>query len=373
MTLAVRSEDVVGCARLVRRAGEDCGSARAYLDRSTSIDSSRLGGLWDLAVGDHSKRVHDARDVLSRFDTILGASTAELKKTAAWYDSVDLEQARRLDATYPTGKSLAAAPRPQPTNGTSFHDVHDVGLRLTAPGGADGWLEGHLAELKFAPPNKTVGTLLDFGSVSALANEGLKLAFGWDVLGEISNWLVGDWQNYADSADAWEHLGNACADIAENLRHGNAVLSLSRRGNAADAAWKYFDKTAGKLDGARDAFHDLRDRYQNVATLVYTFAETAKGVAAEICDLGVQVAVSAAASAGMAASGVGFTGAFAGMAFAAQRMATMVKRYRELTKQYDCLMATINVIFAGVGGMCTLVGEVRKFPIVGKSYDNTLV
>ncbi|WP_428952169.1 hypothetical protein [Streptomyces sp. cg35] len=372
MTLAVKSEDLVGYAGLVHRAGGDCGSARAYLDRTTGIDSSFVGDLWNWALGDHTQRVRDARDVLSRFDTVLGASVGELKKTAVWYDSVDLEQARKIDATYPAAKPSAVL-RVRPSGGASFRDVRDAVSRLKPPGGADGWLQGHLAELQFAPANKVAGSLLDFGSVSALANEGLKLAFGWDVLGLIANWLAGDWQSYADCADAWDCLGNACADMAANIRHGNSVLGITWHGNAADAAWKYFDNSARKLESACEAFHDLRDRYHNVATLVFSFAETVKGGVAELCDWGIQVAISAAASTAMAASGVGIAGSFVGAAYAAERLTAMVKRYRELTEQYDRLMAAVNVTFAGAGGMCALVGEMRKFPVVGKSYDNALV
>ncbi|NEB79963.1 hypothetical protein G3I40_32785 [Streptomyces sp. SID14478] len=373
MTLTVKSEDLVGYAGLVHRTGGDCASARAYLDRCTGIESSFVGDLWNWALGDHTQRVHDARDLLSRFDTILGASVTELKKTSAWYDSVDLEQARKIDATYPAMKR-PAVPGPRPsTGGTSFQDVRDTASRLKPPGGADGWLQGHLTELEFAPANKAAGTLLDFGSVSALANEGLKLAFGWDVLGNVANWLAGDWQSYANCSDAWDCLGNACADMAANVRHGNTVLGLTWHGNAADAAWKYFDKSAGNLESARDAFHDLRDRYQHVAALVFSFAETVKGAIAELCDWGAQVAISAAASTAMAASGVGFAGAFVGAAFAAERVAAMAKRYRELTEQYDRVMGAVNLAFAASGAMCALVGDVRKFPVVGKGYDNAMV
>ncbi|MFI7344463.1 hypothetical protein ACIBUY_41760 [Streptomyces sp. NPDC050085] len=372
MTLAVKSGDLVGYAGLLHRAGKDCESARAYLDRCTGIDSSFVGDLWNWALGDHAKRVHDARDVLTRFDTILGASVSELKKTAVWYDSVDLEQARKIDATYPAVQP-SAVPRARPSGDTSFRDMRDAVGRLHSPGGADGWLQGHLSELEFAPANKAAGTLLDFGSVSALANEGLKFAFGWDVLGHIANWLAGDWQSYANCADAWDCLGNACGDMAANIRHGNSVLSVTWRGNAADGAWKYFDNSARTLESTREAFHDLRDRYQSVATLVFSFAETVKGGIAELCDWGAQVAIAAAASTAMASSGVGIAGAFVGAAFAAERVAAMAKRYRELTEQYDVLMGTVNAAFAGAGAMCALVGDVRKFPVVGKSYDNALV
>ncbi|MEV1026209.1 hypothetical protein [Streptomyces sp. NPDC050264] len=372
MTLAVKSGNLIGYAGLLHRASGDCGSARAYLDRSTGIDSSLVGELWNWALGDHERRMRDARDVLCRFDTILDASVGELKKTAAWYDAVDLEQARKIDATYPAVKP-SGVPRTRPSGDMSFRDVRDAVSCLKPPGSADGWLQGHMAELEFAPANKAAGTLLDFGSMSALANEGIKFAFGQDILGYVTNWLAGDWQSYADCADAWDSLGRACADIAANIRHGNSVLDLTWHGRAADAAWKYFENSATKLEATREAFHDLRDRYLHVATIVFSFAETVKGGIAEICDWGIQVAISAAASTAMAASGVGVGGALVGAAYAAERVTAMVKRYRELTEQYDRVMSAVNLAFAGVGVMCALVGEMRKFPVVGKSYDNALV
>ncbi|MFI6880937.1 hypothetical protein ACIBL6_46545 [Streptomyces sp. NPDC050400] len=373
MTLTVRSDDVVGYADLVRRASEDSGNAGAYLARSTGIEASATAPLWDKVLGHHEGQVRDARDLLSRFGTILQASKSELKKTAAWYDSMDLDTARKLDATYPSGHSSAPVPRVVPHGATSFRDVRDAVSRLKPPGGADSWLQGHLAEAAFAPANKGVGTLLDFGSPSALVNEGLKLAFGWDILGYFANLFGGDWQNYAGCADAWKCLGDACADMAENIRHGNGVLSTTWRGNAAEAAGKYFDNIAKKLDAARDAFHDLHDLYKRVATMVYSVAETAKGVLAEVCDEGVQAAVAAAASTAMAASGVGFTGAFVGAAFAAQRVASMVAKYKSLVEKYEHLMQAVNAAFAAGGFICSVSKDVRDFPVVGKSYDNALV
>ncbi|MFI0242360.1 hypothetical protein [Streptomyces sp. NPDC016845] len=372
MTLTVKSHDLVGYAGLVRRAGEDCGTVRAYLDRSTTIESSFIGKLWNQALGDHTGRVREARDLLCHFDTILSASAGELKKTAAWYDAVDLEQARKLDATYP-GVRPSPVPRPRPSVGTTFRDIHDVTDRLKAPGGADGWLRGHLSELEFAPANKIAGTLLDFGSVSALANEGIKFAFGQDIIGNVTNWVAGDWQNYAACADAWNCLGEASAALAANIRHGNAVLDLTWNGNAADAAWKQFESLAKKLEATHDAFHDLRDRYLHVAKLVFSFAETVKGGIAEICDWAIQVAVAAAASTAVAFSGVGIAGSFVGAAYAAERVTAMVERYRELSKQYDRIMGAVNLAFASTGAVCALVGDMRKFPVGGKSYNNALV
>ncbi|MBO1336369.1 hypothetical protein [Streptomyces sp. VRA16 Mangrove soil] len=373
MTLTVRSEDVVGYAGLVHRAAEDCRSAREYLDRSTGIDRSVAADLWDRVLRHHEEHVRDARGVLNRFDAILNASRSELKKTAAWYDAVDLDTARRLDATYPSTSTSVPVHRTRPQGSASFRDVRDALSRLKPPGGADGWLQGHLAEIEFAPTNKAVGTLLDFASPSALANEGLKLVFGWDILGYFANLLGGDWQSYAGCADAWKGLGDACADMAENIRHGNSTLGITWRGNAADAAWKYFDNIAKKLDGTRDSLHDLSDLCRRVATLVYSLAETAKGILADICDDAIQFAVASAASAALLASGVGFTGGFVGVAFAAERAASMIAKYESLVGQYDHLMLAVNAAFAAGGLLGSVSKDLRDFPVVGKSYDNALV
>ncbi|MET9494916.1 hypothetical protein [Streptomyces sp. NPDC006552] len=374
MTLAVESGDLIGYAGLVRRAGEDCDTALAYLNRSTSIGFSWAEGAWDLALGDHVERNREAREVLTQFGVILRASKAELKKTATWYQTVDFDRARELDATYPTGQYSAHVPRARPSGTLSFADVRDATGRLKPSGGTDGWLQGHADEFVFAPIHKTAGTLLDLGSPSALANEGIKLAFDWDVLGSVANWFSGDWQDYAACADAWHCLGELCADVAADLRHGNQVLATTWRGNAADAAWKYFDKVAAKLDTAHDAFHELRDRYTGVTKMVFSFAELAKSAVADICDKGAQVAIAAAASTAMALTGVGFTGSFVGVALAVERVNSMIQAYHELVKEYDRFMLALNALLGGIGlTSVALSNELKKFPVVGKSYDNKLV
>ncbi|MFJ9040253.1 hypothetical protein ACIRF8_27190 [Streptomyces sp. NPDC102406] len=374
MTLAVEPGDLIGYAGLLRRAGEDCDSALAYLDRSTRISFSLSGPVWDIALGDHAERSREARDVLTRFGVILGASKKELKKTASWYRSVDLEQARALDTAYPTGSYAATIHRIRPSGTLSFTDVHDAVGHLKPAGSSGGWLEGHADEFKFAPIHKTAGTLLDIGSPSALANEGIKMAFGWDVLSAITQWLSGDWQEYAECADAWDCLGDFCAAAADNIRHGNEVLGTTWRGNAADAAWKYFDKVAARLDSARDAFHELRDRYTSVTKMVFSFAELAKGALADLCDKGAQAAIAAAASTAMALTGVGFTGSFVGVALAVERVNSMVQTYHELVKDYDRFIIALNALLGGIGlATVALSDELKKFPVVGKSYDNKLV
>lgn len=374
MTLAVESGDLISYAGLVRRAGEDCETALTYMGRSTSICFSLAKPAWDAALGDHAERTRDVKDLLARFGAVLDASKTELKKTASWYQSLDLERARAIDATYPTGKHPAKITRLRPSGTLSFKDVHDAVSHLKPTGSSDGWLQGHADEFTFAPIHKTAGTLLDIGSPSALANEGIKMAFGWDVLSEVTSWFSGDWQDYAACADAWHCLGNFCAAVAANVRYGNEVLGTTWRGNAADAACKYFDKLADRLDTAHDAFYELRDRYTSVTKMVFSFAELAKGVLAEICDKGIQAAIAAAASTAMALTGVGFTGSFVGVALAVERANSMVQAYHQLVKDYDHFMLGLNGLLGAVGATTLVLSdELRKFPATGQGYDNKLV
>ncbi|MEV3858028.1 hypothetical protein AB0J38_27315 [Streptomyces sp. NPDC050095] len=368
------SSDLTGYAALLHRACGDFGSAQAYLNGNTAVDPACSADLWDSIFSDHTQNVQNAKEVIARFETILAASQQELRKTATWYESVDLEQARRIDATYPTTKGPLPVPRSRPTTDPTFRDARDAVSRLKPAGSANGWLQGHLDELRFAPINKTAGTLFDIASPSTLVNEGLKLAFDHDILGSLSNRLAGDWQTYAGCADAWHCLGDFFSDSAANIRHGNDVLGITWQGNAADAARKYFEKLATNLDSAKDCFHALRDHYQGIATTVFAFADLVKGGLAYIFDTALQAALAAAASAAAATTGVGIFGTFVGAAVVAQRVSAMLERYGEILKQYEKLLLYVTMTTGAAGGVTAKVTQdLKKFPVVGRPYDNAIV
>ncbi|MCX3061779.1 hypothetical protein [Streptomyces beihaiensis] len=375
MTLAVEPNDLTGYAGQVRRAHEDFTAATSYMSSNTTIGFSCSGGLWDKFFIDHVEKTRQTKDIISRFSTVLGSSEKELGKTATWYQTVDLAQARKLDATYPgtSRPSPVHRTRPRPGSGSTFQDVCDATGQLKPAGSANGWIQGHMAEFDFAPANKTAGTLLDIASPTSLVNEGLKLAFDIDILGTASNWLTGDWQSYASCADAWHCMGNFCADVAANLMHGNQVLATTWRGNAADAAWKYFDNLARKLDAARDAFHSLRDHYKDVAAAVFSLADVVKGAIVNICDLAAQAAIGAAASTATAATGVGLLGSFVGAAFVAERVSAMVEEYGRLVANYEKVVTALTGALGSAGFIAELCTDLKKFPVVGNAYDNALV
>lgn len=369
----VEPEDLRGFSRLNERASDDFIAASSYVSANTDIGFSCSGDLWNMIFGDHEERVSDAKDLLGGVGRVLEASKKELSKSADYYQKTDQETAQKIDATYPESGSSVSVKTVAEKPG-SFRDVSDAASALKPVGGPSGWLQGHIDEFQFAPANKTLGTLLDLGSPSALVNEGLKLAFDVDILGQISNWLAGNWQDYANCADAWGNLARFCGSSARNIRNGNAVLAASWDGNAADVAEAYFSSFAKKLDSSQEAFDSLREYYVEVARAIFSFGEFVKGAVAGIFDLAIEAAVAAAASAALAASGVGLGGAFVSGAIAAERIMTMVERYAEIVKAYERIMTLLNGL-VGVGGvlMAKAVDEVRSFPVAGNAYDNKVV
>jgi hypothetical protein len=368
---SVQPEDLRGFGGLVDRASEDFAEAASYTAKNTQLDFSCAEDLWSLVFGDHKARVQESKDILNKFQRILDASQGEVKKSASYYQQTDQSEARRVDSTYPSdGKSIGKGRGVAEQPGT-FRDVTDARSQLKSTGGSDGWLQGHASEFSFAPANKTLGTLLDFGSPSALANEGLKLAFDVDILGQVTNWLAGDWQGYAECADAWANLGNFCAGVARNIRNGNAVLASGWNGNAADSAQTYFGSLADKLEKAKESYDSLHDHYVEIARAVFSFGEFVKGAVVQLLDLAVQAMVAAAASTAAAASGVGIGGALVGGAIVAERVLAMTNKYAEIVKRYEQVMTVLNGM-VGAGGvvLAKTSQDVQAFPVVGGSYDN---
>ncbi|MZD08783.1 hypothetical protein GTW43_27435 [Streptomyces sp. SID5785] len=238
----------MACAQLVGRAGQDCGNGLSYLDGNTRIRGSAPGArAWNLAVGDHEERVRQATDVLSRSGMILRGCEKELRRSASWYRTVNRRQARALDAAHAVPGPGRPVTRAAPVGPADFLDVRDASGQLK-PAREHGWLRAQA----YAPSL---------------------------VTGRIG----GDWLTYLRCAEAWNSLGDLCAAMATNLRHGNEVLGGSWQGNAADTAWTYVERTADRIDAVGRSFHALREQYVSVTEVATRFAAPGEADAARPC------------------------------------------------------------------------------------------
>ncbi|WP_406481128.1 hypothetical protein [Streptomyces platensis] len=317
----------------------------------------------------------------------MDASGAELERSAKYYRSTDREQAAKIDNTYPSGEGLPAYDDGYSGNPGDFGDKSDAGGHLKAPDPDPSFLDhfkvwenvpdyfsGHGEEFAYNPAIKTFGTALDITSPSAWVMEGIKLIFGWDILGDVSQWLVGDWQSYIDCAGAWDNLAKFCGSVAENVSHGNYVLDATWNGNAANTAFDYFDALSEKLSGAQKSFEDLRDNYLMLSRAIFGFAETVKSGIADILDMALEVGIAAAAAAAEAGTGIGAIAAVANLAFIAERGMRMLKTYETLLNAYGLMMKGITLLFSlGCASMTKSSDEIKAFPVVGGGYNNPAV
>ncbi|MFI7011405.1 hypothetical protein [Streptomyces sp. NPDC050145] len=307
MTLAVDPIDLTGFTTLIHRAAQGFGSALTFLARHTSVDCAATATTWGLAHDDHTRQVRAARDSLTRFGALLDASHRELDETARWYRSVALREAQELDAAYP-GAHRRSLPRQHPSGNTTFQDVCDA--------------TAHLEPSPFPPHRRESGFLP--------AGRAVRTPFDMDVLGTVAHWLTGDWRGYLACADAWDCLGNFCDAAAKNIRHGNDVLGLTWRGNAADAAWRHFERLATTLESAGDTFHSLREHYAGITETVFAFAALVRSAVADICSRPTESAIA---------------------------------EYRELVNHYENVLVEVATA-VGTGGSLTqfMADDLRNFP-----------
>ncbi|MER6842879.1 hypothetical protein [Streptomyces platensis] len=383
MDFSVEPGNLSGYGKLIGRAADDMRAAVKHL-KYAEVDESFPGDLWQKALGEHEPQVAKAREALNGFARILDSSSAELERSAKYYRSTDREQAAKVDATYPRGEGQPAYSEDYSGDPGDFRDRSNAGSHLKAPEPEPSFLDhlkvwnnvadyfpGHAEEFQYNPAIKTFGTGLDVASPSAWVNEGIKLVFGWDILGDFSQWVAGDWQSYIECAGIWDNLAKLCGAVSDNVSHGNYVLEATWNGNAADTAYDYFDSLAEKLSGAKESFETLRDGYIQMSTGVFGFAETVKAGMADICDWALEIGIAAAAAWAETATGVGAIAAIANLALMADRARRMFETYEKLLDAYGLAMKGITLLFS-VGGtsMAKTGDEVKAFPVVGHGYDN---
>ncbi len=372
MNFRVEPTDIEGFGKLVDRAAEDMVAAIKYLGNAKLEQKGSVGELWEQCSQEHDKYVSDGKAVLERIQTVLDSAATELASSARYYKGTDRSQAAAIDSTYPGSKGRGtggAAPSP---NG--FADVSDAGGQLKPPPGENGYLGGHLAEYQFSPVTKTIGTVMDFGSPSAMANEGIKLLFGIDIYGEALKWVTGDWDGYTQCGETWANLGSCCKSVSENIKAGNELLESSWDGNAADTAWVYFDELAKKAGGVEEGFTSLRHNYDAIAHLIFSVAEFLKAGLAWIVDRVIMFVLFNAAAVAAAATVVGAWVAPANAVIAATQAAMAITKWGEMVAGLTQTALALNgVLLVGSGIAAKTLSSVKDFPEVGGNYDHRAV
>lgn len=376
MNFRVEPGAIDGFTKLVGRAADGSAQAASFVGTHAQIDKSVGGEAWDLVAGEHDHYVSEAKRALEKVRSVLEASEKELTGTARYYRSTDTDEAAKLDATYPGSKVPGGGSGGDPQD---FSDVSDAVDTLKPPGDPANPLvkygSGHVDEYKMNPVQKTLGSVLDLGSPSAMAVEASKLLFDFDPFGVCTNWVLGDWNKYNDCADVWGNLASFCEALAANVRKGNQNVGLSWDGNAANAATVYFDEFVKKLDEISETFKSLQSCYSQAAQMAFQFAEFLKSFLVMFCDLLVIWLVNLLAAQAINAIPVGGQAASVAMfALAAAQAIRLMQMWAEAAKAFDTFasaLAAIGVVMStAVNGFSAADG----FPQVGTGgYDHAAV
>jgi uncharacterized protein YukE len=246
---------------------------------------------------------------------------------------------------------------------SGFTDAVEPTSRLTPPKTPEEFSQGALLDL--------FNDVSDLASPTYWITEAYDAVLGFNPLDEVVHWFAGDWKSFAECAEVWQNIGKACDDIAKNLNSGNAALDATWNGNAADAAFVYFDELTKKLSQSGQSFESLADTYKYLAHAAYSAAEGIKGYLGGIIDGLIIMSVEMAAGALLSWTGAG---ALVGYGLATLEVTRILKMWGDATELFANAQAIVN------GGIGTLEGlsaavysHLQNFPTVGDAYDNPAV
>ncbi|MEU1254403.1 hypothetical protein ACWHLZ_24350 [Streptomyces chartreusis] len=371
MSFSVEAADLDGYAKLITRAGEDIQASIDFMQKNAAIEDS-IGDLWQSVFVPHGQHLSDAKSCLNGFKRILDGSSRELAKSAKYYRQTDGDQARQLDATYPQSKADRKGDLSEAKGSSAnFADKEDASSHLKPPGGADGYVADWAGEFSEHPLEKLAGTALDFASPSATVLEFIKMMTGWDPLGDFVSWMAGDWESFLNCADVWGGLADLCGSISRNIKAGNIELDGTWQGNAADAAYTYFDELGSNLLNLQETFNSLKDYYFRVSGEVYSFAEFYKGVLVDVLDLGLKAMLNWLAGSAAAGSVLGAAAAVPFYAMAALQIVRVMERWKEATERIGAAVKYTNLAMGAINAaLAETCNRVNGFPVPGSAYDS---
>jgi len=117
--------------------------------------------------------------------------------------------------------------------------------------------------------------------------------------------LVGDWNSVLLASDALKKLDDFSTELAAELHVANTNWLGKWQGNAADAAYDFFERQRKALDKHADALGSAAGDLQGVAIGMESGAKTLVGGFEMLLDWVIYIAATAAISAAASTTGVG--------------------------------------------------------------------
>lgn len=361
MAFDVETADLDAYSKQVGRAAEDSRSIKEYTDKYGKglEDSAVEQGLILVALELHTGAMNEGAKALNRVHTLLDSSSKELAKSSAFYRQTDRDQAARLDKTYPSGGG-----RGTPSEGgkQSFSDVADAGSQLKAPNTPP--------EFSHGPFSEAVGTISNWLSPSYWSLEAVKFVFQTekDPLEQVLSWFTGDWASYAKCGEMWANSGSGLKCVTDNLVAGNAKLDQSWNGNAADAAFAYFDTLHKEIEKLGEGMKELETHYREVSLACFETLGLIKGLLTAMADSLILIEVEVAAGTLLAETGIG---AIVGYSLAVLEVIKVIRLWQQVTEAYAAAEQSVKIAVAAAAALTGTFGiALEDLPAPGDSYDH---
>jgi len=191
-----------------------------------------------------------------------------------------------------------------------------------------------------------------------------------DVLEELLAPVSGHWEQVSEYGDALNKLSLCMADTNLNLQEATNALRPQWKGNAADAAFRYFDSAAASIDGYAKVLAALQVQYQEVAKQMWINCRAAKTIAEQILDDALFAAIAVTAGTVTAQTGAG---PLIGYGLAALKIANMLERIHEGTKVVRVGKALIDGLTSTSEVLSKQMQDIRQVPPIRAAYDHPAV
>ncbi|MGK3201049.1 hypothetical protein [Amycolatopsis sp. MEPSY49] len=335
----------------------DAKAAEGFAEANLQIGAQP--GLIAELVGSHEQAKGEIVKALTGLASVCEASSAELDRVRQMYDRVDQGSAERLDRTYPDPGSPPRMPSvpglPADTSTQAVRQITHPAERLKPPQAAE-----------FTNPVQLVNDLGNLISAGYWTQQFLDATIQVNPVEEFSNWVAGDWEQFAKASDALNSLSLFCGDLAYDLKTNVTTLLTSWTGNAANEAFQYFNGLAGTVDGYAAGPGTLRDKYREAAQGVWEFSETINDVIQDIFDSIFWGAVELAAGGVLAETVVGPAVLWS---LAALECKNVVDGWKQMTNLLMNVQNTIRLIHGGVLDVIGSGGNFGAHPLPA-GYDH---
>jgi hypothetical protein len=191
-----------------------------------------------------------------------------------------------------------------------------------------------------------------------------------DVLEELLAPVSGHWEQVSAYGDALGKLSLCLAGTRQNLHEATSTLRPEWTGNAADAAFRYFDSAAASLAGYAKVLSALHTEYQEVAKQMWTNCEAVKTIAEQVLDDALFAAIAVTAGTVTAQTGAG---PLIGYGLAALKIASMLERIHEGTKVVRVGKALIDGLTSTSEVLSKQMQDIRQVPPIRAAYDHPAV